>query len=279
MDTKQRKRQIGFRWGITAAALVTATTLACDLRSDSGPSVNDIDDWSDRFYGKTVSLSGEVDEVYSAKAFMLEGHGLLWDEEIPVLTSKEVRFSGDKLKDDTEVVVSGKVHKFVVADIERALGWDLDPSMEAELKDEPVLIADSIRRVNMQSEWTQERPEEVIISYTAIVSAPEPKVLTGRSLDLQNVPFQGKTGKGAWFGNSLNSHIFVLPGDDVSIPDDVDVGQLAHIEGTVKSMPEMETAIEKWGLDKELRAQLKDELTYLHATSIEFTEKAVQDGG
>ena len=44
--------------------------------------------------------------------------------------------------------VTGKVHEVSVVEVEREIGWDLDPEIEAELEDrDAVLIAESVRPI------------------------------------------------------------------------------------------------------------------------------------
>src|SRR5690606_23912633 len=100
----------------------------------------------ERFYGRQVRLTGEVDEVFSDRAFELEGTGWAFDDDITVLARTSVQLAGAGLEDGDELIVSGTVRPMVVAEVERELGWDLSPELEVRLKERPVLVADSIRR-------------------------------------------------------------------------------------------------------------------------------------
>ncbi len=102
--------------------------------------------------GKTVTVVADVDEVYGPRAFKLDEDSPLAggvDNDLLVLSPK----AGDLAEIDdqwtnNEVRVTGVVQRMNVKNIERELGWDLQPNLETEFKDKPVLIARSIERVN-----------------------------------------------------------------------------------------------------------------------------------
>jgi hypothetical protein len=102
--------------------------------------------------GKTVTVVADVDEVYGPRAFKLDEDSPLAggvDNDLLVLSPK----AGDLAEIDdrwtnNEVRVTGVVQRMNVRNIERELGWDLQPNLETEFKDKPVLIARSIERVN-----------------------------------------------------------------------------------------------------------------------------------
>jgi hypothetical protein len=43
--------------------------------------------------------------------------------------------------------VTGTVRRMTIIELEREVGWDLDPKLEAEFQDKPFLIARSVERV------------------------------------------------------------------------------------------------------------------------------------
>jgi hypothetical protein len=114
--------------------------------------VADLVDAPNSYVGKTVTVEADVEEVFGPRAFAL-------DEDAPLaggIDNNLLVFSkaaGDLADIDDEwlnntVRVTGKVGRMSVVEIERELGWDLDPQLETELEGAgPVLIASSVDRI------------------------------------------------------------------------------------------------------------------------------------
>lgn len=229
--------------------------------------MDDVDDYPNAFYGKTVTLYGEVDEVMDAKSFMLEGNGLVWDDEIPVLTRSAVRLEGRAPEDDDRLVVRGTIHPFVIADVEKEIGWDLDPQLEIRLKETPVMVADQIHRMGDRSRWTADEPKGVVLSLVTVVLAADPASLVGESIVLDHALVQGKQGDGVWLGDSQRSQVFVVPAEGVDISA-LATGVRADLQGTIRKMPAPEDAMKAWSLPDAVRAELKTQPVYIEATDL-----------
>ena len=113
--------------------------------------VDDVLAKPEAYLGKTVTLTGEVEEVASARAFALEsgllglGKGLLvvGKSEFPAAAD----LKGGLFVNDDHVKVTGVVRKLVVADVEKELGWDLDTEWETKFKERPVIIAENVTKL------------------------------------------------------------------------------------------------------------------------------------
>lgn len=92
--------------------------------------------------GTPMNITGEVDSKVSAKAFKLEAVNELWGEEVLVLTKNDLT-----IEEGAKVKVDGTVQKLVVAEIERELGWDLEPKLEAEYSEKNVIVAQNVTAV------------------------------------------------------------------------------------------------------------------------------------
>ena len=98
------------------------------------------------YVGKTVTVSGDVEEIWNPRAFNMDS-GLTIGE---LLVVGREPFPNVPDRNNTAYVVSdvatvtGVVRMFVKADIEREIGWDLDSRLEAEFNAKPVLIAQSV---------------------------------------------------------------------------------------------------------------------------------------
>lgn len=149
------------RWtsGVACVA-VLAFAYGCDTsratdasRAAEGTTrVADIAGEPDKYLGQTVTVVADVEEVHSPRAFSLDedspaAGGI--DNDLLVLYS-----NSDSLRDiddqwlNNKVRVTGKVGKFTIVEIERELGWDLQPQLEAEVEGKKaVLIASSVQRI------------------------------------------------------------------------------------------------------------------------------------
>lgn len=92
--------------------------------------------------GTPMNVTGEVDSKLSAKAFKLEAVNELWGEEVLVLSKNDIQ-----VEEGAKVKVDGTVQKLVVAEIERELGWDLEPKLEAEFTEKNVIVAQNISTI------------------------------------------------------------------------------------------------------------------------------------
>ncbi len=106
-------------------------------------------DWT-KYDGKTVTVVADVEELLGPRAFKLdEDSPREGDDDILVLSPKSGAIGDiDEHWLNNKVRVTGVVRRFVTADIEREIGWDLDPRIEAEYEGKSlVLIATSVERL------------------------------------------------------------------------------------------------------------------------------------
>jgi hypothetical protein len=98
-----------------------------------------------QYYGKTLAVTGEVEDIKSPTSFTLDEDKLLGGQDLLVIraaTPKGTVNEGEK------VAVTGVLRPFVVAELERDydLTWDLtlQRKLEAEYSNKPVLIATEV---------------------------------------------------------------------------------------------------------------------------------------
>ena len=146
------------RWknGLACVA-VLAMAYGCDTsraeRNAAGETrVADIAGEPDKYLGQTVTVVADVEEVHSARAFSLDedspaAGGV--DNDLMVLSPQAGSLSDiDDTWLNNKVRVTGKVGKMSIVEVERELGWDLDPKLEIEVeKAKAVIIATSVQRV------------------------------------------------------------------------------------------------------------------------------------
>lgn len=116
--------------------------------------VADIVGEPDQFIGRSVTVVADVEEVFGPRAFALDEDAPLAggiDNDLLVLSKNQQAQTLAEIDDqwlNNKVRVTGTVARAQVVEIEREIGWDLEPEIEAELEDEgPVLIAESVERV------------------------------------------------------------------------------------------------------------------------------------
>ena len=146
------------RWayGIACAAALSIG-LGCDIsKADDAPEgtvrVADIQENPGQFVGKNVTVVADVEEVHSARAFSLDedspaAGGI--DNDLMVLSPQAGNLRDiDDQWINNKVRVTGTVGLINVAEIEREIGWDLTPELEAEVgRAKAVIIAKSVERV------------------------------------------------------------------------------------------------------------------------------------
>lgn len=104
------------------------------------------------YFGRTVTIEADVEEVFGPRAFALDedapfAGGI--DRDLLVLSSEAGRLSDiDDQWLNNKVRVTGTVGRLSVIEVEREVGWDLDPELEVELEGAgAVLIASSVNLV------------------------------------------------------------------------------------------------------------------------------------
>ena len=128
-----------------AGLLVACDPPGYDARvPDNTTEVEDVAEDTQQLMGKTVTVSGEVEEVAGSNAFVLEGRELFGtDESVLVINAQS---TGQPITEGEDVRVTGEVGQFTMAEFERDydLAWDLNvkKKIEAEFQNKPVIVAD-----------------------------------------------------------------------------------------------------------------------------------------
>jgi|GEM_PF-616135 len=101
----------------------------------------EVADKTNALIGKPVTVRSEVEKKVGANSFTIGDDKLFGSEKILVINASGAPIV---LPDDIKLQVTGTVAKLVVADVEREFNLDLEPEVEVEYKDKPVIIAQSI---------------------------------------------------------------------------------------------------------------------------------------
>lgn len=222
------------------------------------------------FYGKQVRLAGEVDAILTDRAFELEGAGWAFHDNITVFTKTPVQMAGGLIGRGDEVIITGTVRPFVTAEVERELGWDISRETEIKLKERPVLIADSIRKVSESGRWSAEgRDARPIATVVTLITSMDVTTLAGQQVELGRERVQAVTGKGLWVGPSAMSQVFVLP---ATPPTDVKPGDMVQVSGTLRPVPA--NAAEAWSLPAEMAGAAREGTVFVDNATVRETAGA-----
>lgn len=117
--------------------------------SDTAMNASDVAAAPDKYFGQTVTVRGEVQKILTPMSFVLDDDGPDLGKDLLVFSPKAgTPTTIDENWRDQTVQVTGTVGKMTVVEIEREVGWDLDPQVEAEVESAgAVLIARSVERM------------------------------------------------------------------------------------------------------------------------------------
>lgn len=296
-------------WRAAVVLMAMSAAVGCK-RDETKTTVDEVVDETARFYGQEVTVTGEVAEREGDRAFVLEAGGLAQDQVL-VLTKSPIQLTGDAvLEQGDNVRVTGVVHNFDVTAIEREVGWDLEPQMEAEYVNEPVIVARSFGLLREQGVWREGTgyvgatdtggtggdmggggtggdampPNDAqelrggIEQITLIVAAVRPLDMVGRRVIMENVPVRKVAGdRSVWVGERGDQQILVhVEGDgqdqEARQMPKLKAGQKVNIRGSLQRMPAANQVIEDWGVSAAMRNAIEGQALYLRAEQVELVQ-------
>jgi len=132
----------------TAATLLAAAALTTGAfaKDESVMSAGKLAKDAKNYYGQTVAVKAEVEDVLSANAFTLDEDAIFAGPDVLVLVPKGV---ASQLTHDQKVTVRGKVRRYVVADLDKDLDWfDNGKIVQTKTKVDwdtrPVIVAEAL---------------------------------------------------------------------------------------------------------------------------------------
>lgn len=136
----------------TANANMANANMASPAASPGMVSLGTITGNLNNYLGKTVTVEADVQEVFGPRALTLDEDDALAggiDNDVLVVGAQTGNL--ERIEDNwlrNKVRVTGTVRGLSLVDLEREVGWDLDPRIEAELEDvKAVIVASSVQRV------------------------------------------------------------------------------------------------------------------------------------
>ncbi len=110
-----------------------------------GVTVAEVEQDPEAFFGQTVTVSGEDNDIYGPNAFTIGGEGFAGALLIIVPADAEIQgvnvLDVQEWDNDDIVQVTGTVREYIIAEIENEFGIDLVPEIEYE-EMEPAVVAD-----------------------------------------------------------------------------------------------------------------------------------------
>lgn len=297
-----RARPIGrlINQSMAAAALMCLTLILGACASESpgervervgGVTAAQIINDPNAYVGRTVTVSGDVEEIHGPHAFNIDSGAsagellVVGREPFP-----QVPDGGSRayVVNDT-ATVTGVVRLLVTAEVERELGWDLTPELEAEFNARPVLVAQQVAflpganlntAAGNAANMNTANSDQTLTDFNAIITAPDKQSLIGRRVQLDGVRVQGVVSdRGFWLGEAdkrmfarLDRRLNQGSAEwDVVIRD----GQTRTLWGEIRALPSMEE-IREWKLiNASDSGALQDRGVYIHVERLKETLRPV----
>ncbi|HEY0970302.1 MAG TPA: hypothetical protein VGE02_04925 [Gemmatimonadales bacterium] len=239
----------------------------------------------DRYEGRLVSVSGEIDRVFGERWFSIGGEEFGGDELLvvgPTTVPAIVNTLGDSLSAMNDVVqVTGYVRVFDEEAIEDEVNTDIGEEWWEEYEREAVLVMtdmDVSPRIDVIPAVPVAVPVPVapIVDELVIVDAPDPAALAGRSTALIGVTVQTVVGDGTfWVGPSPDRQLFVVLDAAAASAVDIEPGQRIAVAGVLTAMPDSLAPVRtSWNLTSANAAMLSQESIYLAANDVEVLAAA-----
>lgn len=97
-----------------------------------------------KLIGETVTVSTKVMRIINPKAFIVQDKESLGGQEVLVVTN----YDSPAVAVGKNIELTGVMRQLVVVDVEKEYGFDLEPGVEAEFKDKPIITAKGIEEVD-----------------------------------------------------------------------------------------------------------------------------------
>ncbi len=249
------------------------------VTEDTGPigvSPAAIHDDPAAYYGSRVTVSGEVDDVYSPGTFTIGGDE--FGEEILVLSMDSVAVatgrSGERPVRRTDIVqVSGVV--LPLAEIDTTDHYGFDPAVLADpYGDGPVVVARSAGTrldhiiVTARSSEVAPPAEGQLLTDFGRAAGDDGRDLMGRPAHFSGVTSAEIIGENSFWGTVREDSLFVVlvggaMGEDLSVEDMED--QTWELYGILREVPPSAELTSVWGLTEEVAAPLARQSVFLQA--------------
>lgn len=292
-------RSFGVMAIVISAFLFLTSCNTAEERVDKvgGVTANQVIENPSAYVGKTVTVSGDVEEIHGPRAFNMDSGASIGEllvvgrEPFPNLAD-----AGDRAYVINDVAtVTGVVRMFVTADVEREIGWDLDPQIEAEFNAKPVLVVQkagfragkgsvaitpnndqtkmdtNVNRMNDGKMMTDDKDGKMttgdkLADIGIWTSTADKSTLVGKNAEFSNLKVVRVVGPRTFTVNAGKDELYVMLDDNaaraVGTQGKIDVGDTLNLTGEFQAL-KME----------EISDTANDRFRALTATEREFMKK------
>ena len=297
---------------LSAFLFLTSCANSAEDRAENvgGITANQVVENPSAYVGKTVTVSGDVEEIWGPRAFNMDSGASVGEllvvgrEPFPNLAD-----AGNRAYVINDVAtVTGVVRMFVTADVEREIGWDLDPQIEAEFNGKPVLVvqkaafrpgtrsaaATTTANTTMMTENTAvtDRNSNVsganngdeITDVLVITAVPDSdrSPLVGKRVRFNSVKVLSVVGDRTFYVGPNESQRVLVALEQEATPNtakegryDITAGQTLSFNGTIMKMPSVDEADQRFGdlMNKSELNNLKNQQVYIRTDKVDVLGK------
>jgi len=255
---------------------------------DVGVTVSEVAENPLRYAGQVVTVSGEVERIFTPRAFTIGGPDFIGEDELLVVGPSTVPAILNDLADSLAamndvVQVTGLVRVFHEDSIEQAIGADLDDDLFDVYDGKPVLVMRDLDVTPRKDVAVAAVPVPVpvavpvpVVDEVEIIDAPDKRALVGRGAMLVGVKVQEMVGDSAfWVGPSEDRRLFVVVTRDTKLgsgdgpPPKIRAGQTIAVAGVIKPLPEEMASVRAgWQLSPDVETLLMKAPIYLVANRV-----------
>jgi hypothetical protein len=190
-----------------------------------------------------VTIAGEVEDVLDPRTFTLETESSIWKRPLTVIAELPIDLAGAPPEVDDVVIVTGTVR-------------------------DDALVAETIRRVGELARWSAD-PAKTSVAVLAILNAADAVSLVGQRVKYNTVRIQHVHERTLWVGPNARRAILVVPSHPRML-EDLAVGDLIELEGTIRQMPSLPRARTSLGIAPTITDdEIDREHVYIDASEVE----------
>lgn len=221
---------------------------ACRSEPDTiGLSADEIITNPTKYVGKTVTLSGEVNDVFDPRIFTVGGHGFRGDLlviSLDAIAAAPERTVEEPLRKNDLVLVTGRVEPFSSEGLERKYNLQLDPVLVGLFKNRPVVVigesvAAELPSVVVTPRSAPEAPTSMqpLTNLSEVALSQNQDAYIDRVAFFRHVPVDEVVAENAfWIGSKETGRLFVV----LTMPEeyrkklDIKKGDLSTFYGIIR---------------------------------------------